>query len=446
MSAGPERIAGNSARRGNAPRRSARAPRRRLAAAGALLAILAAGCGPTVAPPPPPPQAEPEPDPVAEAPPPPPEVVAPLPPPPPPPPPPPDLFDRFSGFAAAGGVRAALLVPLSGPGAEAGRALERAAELALFDRGDPAFVLMPKDTRGVPAGAEEAMREALADGADIVLGPLFGESARRAAPIARAAGVPVLAFTNDRRAAASGAYAMGFTPGAQVARAVAWARGQGSVRFAVLAPAGAYGDAVTRALDSAARGGAVVTAAARYDPAAGVSGGAAPALDALVAARRDPARGFDALLIAAAGESLRILGPELAGRGIHPSEALFLGTAQWKDRALLGEPTLHGAVFAAPEDGPAFRAFSERYRAAFGAEPTRLAALGYDAAALASALAGRPDIETALADPSGFAGAGGVFRFAPDRVAERALALYRLAREEFELIEPAPADFAVPAF
>lgn len=51
-----------------------------------------------------------------------------------------------------------------------------------------------------------------------------------------------------------------------------------------------------------------------------------------------------------------------------------------------------------------------------------------------------------LADPAGFAGAGGLFRFGADRVAERGLAIYRAARDRFEVVDPAPRSFAVPAF
>ena len=410
--------------------------RRRRLVAGLLAALPLAGCADSVAPPPPPAQDPPPaaaaPEPAAAAPPPP--VARPAPPPPRFP-----YLDRYR-------VRVALLLPLSGPRAALGQALLDAAELAVFDRAGPGFALLPKDTGGTPEGAAAAMRSALADGADAVLGPLFAHSARAAAAVPRPPDVPVVAFTNDRRAAEDGVYVLGLAPAAQVDRAVAWALAQGRSRFGALAPRGPFGEAVAAALrESAARRGGAVGRVAFFAPEAADAPGP---IESLAAAREDPAEGFDALLVAASGRALAALVPQLPYRGLDPADAPLLGTAQWRDPAILGEPALLGAVFAAPEEGPAFRAFAARYRDAFGAPPPPLAALAYDAAALAARLAEGADGGgfAGLVDPSGFAGAGGLFRFGADRVAERGLAIYRVARDRFEVVDPAPRSFAVPAF
>ena len=345
--------------------------------------------------------------------------------------------------------RAALLLPLSGPRAAAGRAIADAAELALFDRADPSFVLVPRDTAGTPEGAEAALRSALADGVDVVLGPLLGTAARRIAPVARAAGAPVVALTNDRRVAGGGVWVLGLTPGRQVDAVVAWARAEGRARYAALVPHGAYGDAAERALGLAVvRYGGAVGDVVRYRPeAAGRDNAAA---EALASALADPTRGFDALLIAASGDTLAALAPLLPHHGVNSADVRFLGVGPWRDPALLGEPALVDAVFAAPaaagagagDDG----AFAARYRDLFGAPPPRVAALGYDAVALAVAASGAVDTAAALADPAGVRGAAGVFRFGDDGIAERRLAIWRVARNGFEIVVPAPESFDVPAF
>ena len=221
--------------------------------------------------------------------------------------------------------------------------------------------------------------------ADAVLGPLFARSARAAAAVPRPPDVPVVAFTNDRRAAEDGVYILGLAPAAQVDRAVAWALAQGHSRFGALAPRGPFGEAVAAALrESAARRGGAVGRVAFFAPEAADAPGP---IESLAAAREDPAEGFDALLVAASGRALAALAPQLPYRGLDPADSPLLGTAQWRDPAILGEPALLGAAFAAPEEGPAFRAFAARYRDAFGAPPPPLAALAYDAAALAARLA-----------------------------------------------------------
>jgi hypothetical protein len=50
------------------------------------------------------------------------------------------------------------------------------------------------------------------------------------------------------------------------------------------------------------------------------------------------------------------------------------------------------------------------------------------------------DVET-LTDPRGFAGRDGIFRFQPDGVAQRALAVLRVERHGAEVISEAPTSF-----
>ena len=87
-------------------------------------------------------------------------------------------------------VRVGLLLPFSADNEAARRiasAMFDAAQLAVFDAGDQNFLLIPKDTRGEAEGAAAAARSALADGAEIILGPLFAESVEAAAVVTRAA-------------------------------------------------------------------------------------------------------------------------------------------------------------------------------------------------------------------------------------------------------------------
>ena len=88
-----------------------------------------------------------------------------------------------------------------------------------------------------------------------------------------------------------------------------------------------------------------------------------------------------------------------------------------------------GRLVRAP-DSRGFNAFAGRYRARYNAEPTRLATLSYDAVSLAAALArtqgSQRFSEGVLTNPSGFAGADGVFRFRPDGTNDRALAVQEI--------------------
>ena len=124
-------------------------------------------------------------------------------------------------------IRIALLLPLTGSDANIGRDLLDAAQLALFDAAAKGFELTPRDTKGTPEGAHDAAESAIQNGAQIILGPLFGTSVRAAALAARTRGTPIVAFSTDRAVAGDGVYLLGIMPDQQIGRVVAFAARQG---------------------------------------------------------------------------------------------------------------------------------------------------------------------------------------------------------------------------
>lgn len=371
-------------------------------------------------------------------------------------------------------VRVGLLLPLSGDNAPLGQALLRAAQMALFEAAPDDFALIVRDTGGSDEVAERAARDAIAAGAQLLLGPVFAGSVRAVTPAARAAGINVIAFSTDRKVAGDGVFVMGLLPSVQVERIVGYAYAQGLRRFAALAPDTPYGRTVVEALQGAAsRAGGAVVAVEYYDPAAA---DVAPAVrrlaryearSATLTAQREALAGgqdqasqealtrlgqyaavgelgFDAVLLAEGGDRLRAVAPLLPYYDIDPAAVRFLGTALFAEPGLGTEPALVGAWFAAPAQA-AWDAFAARYRAAYGAAPPRLAGLAYDATALAAALASRfggADFGVdALIRPSGFAGVDGIFRFRPDGTVERGLAVFELQRGGLLALDPAPDIF-----
>lgn len=378
-------------------------------------------------------------------------------------------------------ARVALLLPLSGRHAKLGEALLNAAQLALFDIADERFALIIKDTGGTPLGAQNATREAIAEGATLILGPLFATSVSAMADQARLSGVNVISFSNDRTVAGGGVFVMGLDPAEQVARVVDYASQQGNRRFAILSPATAYGNAVLNAFrDSVLRNGAEIAQVTTFDPTRGDSSAEVrvladydrrhqellkerarlEALDDEASKRTlkeleklDTLSGpeFDAVMLPAGGRSLLALAPLLPYYDVDPGEVRFLGTGLWDDRKLGTEPALLGGWFAAPPPH-LWQGFRERYLESFGGEPPRLASLAYDATALAAVLAGRAIAAgqsrafdgTDITQPSGFSGVDGIFRFRPDGVNERGLAILEMQRNRFRLLDPAPESFDRP--
>ena len=331
--------------------------------------------------------------------------------------------------------RVAVLVPTSGANAGVGQSIANAANLALLDAGGERIRITVYDTaRG---GAAAAANQALADGNGLFLGPLLAEDVRAVAPVARRADVPVIAFSNDSSVAGNGVYLMGFTPGQSISRVVGHARSVGLERFGALAPVGVYGRRASDALVGAVEDeGGTLVAMQSYD------GGPAAVRTAVV--RLYAQGGYDAVLIADGGRGAAAAAPLLKSGA--NARVRLLGTELWATETGLGRtPALRGAWYASVADSM-FNQLRTRYRARFGANPYRLASLGYDSVLLTVRIAkswrlGRPFPERELRDPVGFSGVDGPFRFTQSGVAERSLEVREVTASGTVVVSPAPRSF-----
>jgi branched-chain amino acid transport system substrate-binding protein len=345
---------------------------------------------------------------------------------------PPTANQKIPGASAAIG----LLLPLTGSNAALGKAMSQAGEMALFEAGDDTTALLVRDSEA-QAGPVGGAKAALDQGAMVMLGPIFAAQARQVGPIAAETHVPVISFTTDRSVAAPGLYVMGILPSLQIEREVQYAASQGYKRFAALLPSTPYGQTVAQTLNSAATvaGGSVV-AIEYYDPKAVEFSGIVQKL-----AGEGP---FDALLIPEGGARLHTIAPLLAFYNIDTGRVKLLGSALWTDPTLAQESTLVGAWFAAPS-AEGWAGFAQRYHAAYGTDPPRLASLAYDAVSMAATLAKAQALdEDGIVRPEGFSGIDGPFRFRPDGQIQRNLDILEVQPGGFIMKDPAAKAFPPP--
>ena len=344
----------------------------------------------------------------------------------------------------SGKVRIALLLPLTGQAAPIGQSLQQAAEMALFDAGAKELSLATYDSGSTPETAIEAYRKARTEGAALVLGPLFGNSATALAPLVGQGGANVVSFSNDEAAATRGVWVMGIAAPPQVRRVVDHAIDAGIKRFATFAPNTPYGEQMARTLEShvAVRGGTVV-ASELYD---------ANSADLITPAKRlagetlgrSGGDGKLAVLVPVAPPRLSPALSALTAAGIDKASVQFVGTGVWDVPGIGADSMLRGAWYAAPD--PARRAdFERRYTSTYGRPPHRLATLAYDGVALAGHLArlkpGGDFSAEAITNPNGWSGVDGIFRFLPDGRTERALAVIEIQGERNVVVSPAPTTF-----
>jgi ABC-type branched-subunit amino acid transport system substrate-binding protein len=355
-------------------------------------------------------------------------------------PPPQSAQAPLGATIGAGEVKAGLILPLSASGnaGVAGQAMRNAAEMALAEFNAPNIQILVKDDGGTAEAARLGAQQALDQGAEILLGPLFAQSVSFVGQVARPRNVPVIAFSTDANVASSGVYLLSFLPETDVERIVQYATSSGKHSFVALIPDNPYGTVVEAAFKQAvARRSGQIVGLERYPH--DKAGMAAPIHSVAQASVR-----ADALFIADGGDAVPDVIQTVAANGVVLKRLQLLGTGLWDDPRIFATAALDGGCYAAP-DGAGYRNFSARYRARYKQDPVRTATLAYDAVALIAALVKTQGAQRfspeVLTNASGFSGIDGLFRFRADGTNERGLAVLRVAATGPQTVSPAPRSF-----
>jgi predicted small secreted protein len=347
-------------------------------------------------------------------------------------------------------VQVALLVPAASqqPGDQImAQNLENAARLAITDLQDVQIDLRVYATDGDPAQAAEMARLAVNDGAKILLGPLYGQSASAAGAAVANRNVNVLAFSNNTAVAGGNIFVLGQTFENTADRLVAYAQAQGKGSIAVV-----YGqtaseefgrDAITSAI---ARNGAILAASNGFEMSQQGVIDAVPRITESVAVT-----GAQSVFFTSDNAGAMVLLQQLLPeKGLGPDTTQYIGLTRLDIPASSLELRgLQGSWFAIPDQGMS-NGFSTRYTAAYGQPPHVRAGLAYDGIAAIGALIQAGDSNAlnarGLTRPEGFAGVSGIFRLFNDGTNERGLSIATIQDSQVIEIDPAPRAFGGPGF
>lgn len=351
-------------------------------------------------------------------------------------------------------VKVALLLPLTGEASPLGNALLDAAMMGLFDKDavTPAsekkrqVVLLPKDTENSPEVAAKRAQEAINEGAQLIIGPLFSDDVKVVTPIAKAHNVTLLSFSNNKAVGKDGVFLLGFMPEQQARRVIGEAIMRGKKRIAIIAPNDDLGKMVTAAAHAEATNrGMHIQSESFYDPASKDADIEIAVQKAIGGRNVSEEMKPDAILIPEIGAPLTVILQALKTQGINENNAVLLGTGLWDDNIVKSQAGLRGGWFASAPFA-ARKGFEARFKKNYGYEPLRLASLAYDAVALAATLANEPQnvsfSSSDFTNPNGFAGpANGIFRCKATGVCERGLSVLTISAAGFEELSPAPRSF-----
>lgn len=347
-------------------------------------------------------------------------------------------------------VTVGLLVPSESPDAGVSAladSLSKAALLAVSDSPDANIDLKVYPTAGNADRAASAARQAVRDGAKIIIGPLFADSATAVRKALSNSSVNVLSFSNNADIAGDGLFVLGNTFRNTADRLVGYAADHGLTRIAAVAPRNAAGTAAASEISSAAaKYGAQFTGTSTYDFNLNSVVQSAP----VIAVEVKSAQANAIVLTADSAGALPLLAQMLPENGVDPAQIKFMGLARWDiPPENLVQKGLQGGWFAVP-DFAAADSFKRRYVAAFGTDPHPLAGLAYDGISTVAQLmkSGRSNALSgvSLVTAPGFTGASGEFRFLPDGTVQRSLAVAEVANGTYRIIDPAPRTFGGAGF
>lgn len=361
-------------------------------------------------------------------------------------------FSNARSVDARSPISVALLVPTGSGQSELdflGASLTNAARLAERDIAGADINVRVYPTGGDANQAAAAAQQAIAEGAQVFVGPLFSTAAAAVAPIAAQNGVQVLSFSNNVDVAGGNVFVMGFTFQDIANRVVNYSVAKGQREIAIIHSADAGGLSGRSATEAAIiNSGGIFAGAYSYElTPQGISEAAPQIADAVKSSGATAA-----VLTDDPASGLVFLAPVLASAGLETSDVQFLGLTRWNTPAEAATtPSLQGGVFAMP-DPNLLAQFEARYRSTYGSEPHSLAGLAYDGVAAIGAIAsaaaqsgGRALSREQITSTNGFAGVNGVFRFLPNGQNQRGLALFTLRDGQPVMIQPAPRTFAGPS-
>ncbi len=322
------------------------------------------------------------------------------------------------------------------------QSLINAANLAINERPNVPITLRIYETAGDPDTAAAQAVQAVADGAQVILGPVFSDTTQAASTAVGRNGPRLLSFSNNPAVAGDNVFVLGQSFADTAARLVEFAVRQGKARAIILHGDTVSGNAGREAIQRALLNSPINTAGIiSYQLTQQSVIDTIPLAQGLV-----ENEGSDLIfLTATSAGALPLLVQLLPEAGMSPPAVQLIGLSRWDlPMQTLDLPGLQDGWFALPTPDLS-RQFVNRYREVYAESPHPIASLAFDGmtaimTTIADSGSNRAS-SAALTRIQGFSGANGLFRFEPDGSIKRALAIATVVNKQVIVIDPAPRSF-----
>ena len=367
-------------------------------------------------------------------------------------------------------IQVALFLPFSGKNKDLGWSLYNAALLSLFDNDlGHKIELVLIDSHDSAEEAKKAFSSIVDRKIKVVIGPIFSTAVGAIEKDAKKNGITVISLSNNQELMGKvnengGVFLAGMLVEAQIDKIVGYALQHGKYSFATITPNNQYGKTITDLMKKIVRNrdGNFITAEF-YNPDDKDIERAVDnvinsfALSSRLADKKGKLKKSKAdveisesdkiypqvIMIPEAGKPLFKIVSNMKRLNKDERDFQLVGTNQWDDVSTMNDFHMIGAWFAAPENEK-FRNFERAYYRSFNKFPPRISSIVYDLVSATAEIASRKEVkEITIKDfitfenppKNGFEGIDGLFRFLPNGLVQRNLAVLQVGNGKFETIE-----------
>lgn len=366
-------------------------------------------------------------------------------------------------------VQVALFLPFSGKNKDLGFSLFNSATISLFYNDPNGIIeLVLFDSKENPKDSEKAFRDIIDKKIKIVIGPIFSNSVEAIEKLARQHKITVISLSNNQNLInkidkEGGVFISGILPEMQIEKIVNYAISQGKLNFAIIAPSNQYGKTITELLKKFVRSkqGNFITSEFYDNNSKDLDRVVERVIDSFILpdnlskAKKDKdlvINDYDriypqVIMIPESGKIASKIISSIKKQNKEERDFQILGTSQWDDKSIF-DSNLINAWFPAPENEK-FSDLENFYYSKYEKFPPRLASIVYDMIGLIAEITNRkqgqtPNLSDFInfknGDKNGYQGVDGLFRFLPNGLTQRNLAVLKIttsgkAGNWFETIE-----------
>lgn len=360
-----------------------------------------------------------------------------------------------------GKLKIAALLPLTGKGSATGESLKNAIQMALYDLKQDDLEVMYYDTESSQQGAQTSALNAISNGAEAIIGPLYSENVTAIKPYIEGRGINVISFTNNNSVLQSNIFSINYLKPQELQIALNFLNGKAS-NVALAIPNERYNKILPdEMIYELCYHNNLNCTKIRYDNSDPKSYEVA----AKKISNYDNRKSFRKRLLSSAKNSntsvyRSLLKSETVGQSKYDATILIGGyddvlsinafltyqnydkrhnfimaLSELQTEKTEKEEALQG-VYYTGNSVKGINEFEDKYKYLVRKTPSKIAFLAYDATLLAGkAIQNNQTLDTAfLTNPNGFKGTSGTFKFLPDGYNQRNTNIYKIGKEGAQIL------------